>query len=144
MGILDVKNMRLNENIDSVQEAINLAGYLLFENGYVKEEYVEAMMQREATFSTYVGNSVAVPHGILGSNDMVLSSGICFIRTKNPVIWDAKNKVNIIIGIAAIDGNHLDILEKIALVCSDKETIEKLISANSKDEILKIFEEYNE
>ena len=38
----------------------------------------------------------------------------------------------------------MDILGKIAMVCSDEDTVEKLLNAESAEEIVKIFEEYEE
>ncbi|WP_262021747.1 PTS sugar transporter subunit IIA [Vibrio quintilis] len=144
MDIFDTNNISLDIDVSSLNSGIELAGSLLNENGYVSKEYIEAMKKREEVISTYVGNSVAVPHGISGSENLINKSGISFVRTTKPVIWDEENEVRLIIGIAGKDGTHMDILGKIAIVCSDEDNIEKLILAQSAEDVVKIFEEFEE
>ncbi len=62
--------------------------------------------------------------------------------TKDSVSFDG-NDVNILIGIAAKGNEHLEILSKIAIVCSEDENIERIIHAQSKQEIIDIFGEVN-
>jgi mannitol PTS system EIIA component len=53
------------------------------------------------------------------------------------------NIVHILIGIAAVDNEHLDILSKIAIYCSEEENVLKMVKATSKEEILSFFETIN-
>ena len=143
MDIFNTKNITLNADVKSVQEAINAAGELLSLNGYVDSQYINAMIQREGVISTYVGNGVAVPHGISGSDNLIFNSGISFLRTSSPILW-GDEEARIVIGIAGKDGSHMDILGKIAMVCSDEDNVAKLLNAETADEVLRIFEEYEE
>jgi mannitol/fructose-specific phosphotransferase system IIA component len=48
--------------------------------GYVEPEYVQAMLDREKLTSTYLGESIAVPHGTIEAKDRVLKTGVVFCQ----------------------------------------------------------------
>jgi PTS system mannitol-specific IIA component len=142
-AILAKENILLNASLGSKEEAIRLTGSILVDKGYVAADYIEKMLEREELTSTYMGNFVAIPHGTEDSKAYVMESGISFIQVPQGVDFGNGNIVKLLIGIAGKDNEHLDILSSIAIVCSEEENIEKLVSANSADEILAIFEEVN-
>jgi PTS system mannitol-specific IIA component len=143
MAILTKENILLNASIGSKEEAIRLTGSILVDKGYVDADYIEKMLEREELTSTYMGNFVAIPHGTEDSKAFVKESGISFIQVPQGVDFGNGNIVKLLIGIAGKDNEHLDILSSIAIVCSEEENIEKLVSAKTADEILAIFEEVN-
>lgn len=142
-SILAKENILLNASVASKEEAIKLTGSILVEKGYVDASYIGKMLEREQLTSTYMGNFVAIPHGTEDSKSFVKESGISFIQVPKGVDFGAGNIVKLLIGIAGKNNEHLDILSKIAIVCSEEENIEKLVSAKSAEEILAIFEEVN-
>jgi PTS system mannitol-specific IIA component len=142
-SILAKENILLNKTVGSKEEAIRLTGGVLVEKGYVDANYIEKMLEREQLTSTYMGNFVAIPHGTEDSKPFVRESGISFVQVPQGVEFGAGNIVKLLIGIAGKDNEHLDILSNIAIVCSEEENIEKLVSAQSADEILAIFEAVN-
>jgi len=109
----------------------------------VDTNYIEKMLEREQLTSTYMGNFVAIPHGTEDSKSFVMESGISFVQVPQGVDFGSGNIVKLLIGIAGKDNEHLEILSNIAIVCSEEENIEKLVSAQSTDEILAIFEGVN-
>ncbi|PFN80530.1 PTS mannitol transporter subunit IIA [Bacillus sp. AFS076308] len=142
-SILAKDNIQLNITVNSKEDAIRLTGKILVEKGYVEPNYIEKMLEREQLTSTYMGNFVAIPHGTEDSKPFVKESGISFVQVPQGVDFGAGNIVKLLIGIAGKDNEHLDILSNIAIVCSEEENIEKLVSAHSVDEILAIFEDVN-
>jgi mannitol PTS system EIIA component len=142
-AILAKENILLNASVESKEEAIRLTGSILVDKGYVDADYIEKMLEREELTSTYMGNFVAIPHGTEDSKSFVKESGLSFIQVPQGVDFGNGNIVKLLIGIAGKDDEHLDILSSIAIVCSEEENIEKLVSAKSADEILAIFEEVN-
>ncbi len=48
--------------------------------GYVEPEYVQAMLDREKLTPTYLGESIAVPHGTVEAKDRVLKTGVVFCQ----------------------------------------------------------------
>lgn len=143
MTVLANENILLNQTVSSKEEAIRLTGSILVDKGYVDAGYIDKMMEREALTSTYMGNFVAIPHGTEDSKQLVKNSGISFVQVPSGVDFGGGNIVKLLIGIAGKNNEHLDILSKIAIVCSEEENIEKLVAAKSADEILAIFEGVN-
>ena len=122
--LLKEENIFLNQSFSTKEEAIRFAGEALVRAGYVKEEYVEAMIEREKIVSTYMGNYVAIPHGTDEAKKAVLRSGFTVVQVPDGVDFDG-NKVKMIFGIAGKDGTHLNILSNLATICSEVENVEK-------------------
>lgn len=141
--ILSTNNILLNASVGSKEEAIKLTGSILVDKGYVEPDYIGKMLEREELTSTYMGNFVAIPHGTEDSKQFVKASGISFVQVPQGVDFGDGNIVKLLIGIAGKDGEHLDILSKIAIVLSEEENIQTLVEAKSADEIMSIFEGVN-
>ncbi|AOT99946.1 MULTISPECIES: PTS sugar transporter subunit IIA [Bacillus] len=143
MEVLAKANIKLNQTVNSKEDAIRLAGQTLIDNGYVKNGYVEKMFEREETSSTFMGNFIAIPHGTEDAKDEVLHSGISVIQIPNGVEYGEGNTAKVVFGIAGKNNEHLDILSNIAIICSEGENIERLISAKTEEELAAIFSEVN-
>ncbi|WP_183184968.1 PTS sugar transporter subunit IIA [Anoxybacteroides voinovskiense] len=143
VSVLTKENIVLGAEIGNKEEAIRLAGKVLVEQGYVDDVYIDKMFEREALTSTYMGNFIAIPHGTEEAKALVKKAGLSFIQVPNGVDFGAGNIVKILIGIAGKDNEHLEILSKIALVCSEAENVEKMIQATTKEEILELLNEVN-
>lgn len=131
------ENIFLNQSFANKEEAIRFAGSVLHKAGYVKENYIEAMVARDEMTSTYMGNDVAIPHGTEEAKKEVLKSGFTVIQVPDGIDFDG-SKVRIIFGIAGKDGTHLEILSGIAVTCSEMENIEKMVNAKTAGEIMAI------
>ena len=117
--------------------AIQACGEILVKQGYVKAAYIEDMMERERLVSVYVGNHVAIPHGIANSEQHILESGLSVLQIPEGVDFDGE-KAYIMIGIAGRDGVHMQLLSQIALVCMEQEQVERLRMSKDKNEIMRI------
>lgn len=76
----------LNENniflgLDSVlkEEVIILVGRKLVENGYVKEEYILVMLEREKVMIIYMGMGVVILYGVNEVKKEILFFGIVIL-----------------------------------------------------------------
>ena len=135
------KTVELGVSLSSRDEAIRRAGALLVENGHVDERYVDSMFEREKSVSTYMGNAVAIPHGTNDSKQWVTRSGLSIITVPEGVEYGDGDVAKIVIGIAGKGDDHLDILSKISLVVSEEENVEKIVNAQTKEELLAMFNE---
>ena len=70
------ENIKTNCTPDTKENVIRSVGKMLVESGYVTESYVDGMVEREKSFSTYMGNSLALPHGVEAAKKEIKSSGI--------------------------------------------------------------------
>ena len=131
------KALLMRENIcvdcepDTQEAVIRKVGQMLVDAGYVKQSYVEGMLEREKTFSTFMGNGLALPHGVEEAKKEVLSSGIAVLTFPKGTDW-AGNTVNVVIGIAGVGDDHLDILAVIADKMLDETAAAKLATADAE------------
>lgn len=135
--ILQEDNIILQAAYADRWSAIQACGEILVKQGYVKAAYIEDMMERERLVSVYVGNHVAIPHGIANSEQHILESGLSVLQIPEGVDFDGE-KAFIMIGIAGRDGVHMQLLSQIALVCMEQEQVERLRTSKDKNEIMGI------
>lgn len=139
--ILTPQTIELGVSLSSQDEAIRRAGALLVENGNVDERYVDSMFEREKSVSTYMGNAVAIPHGTNDSKQWVTRSGLSIITVPEGVEYGNGNVAKLIVGIAGKGDEHIEILSKVAIAVSEEENVERLVNAQTKEELLAIFDE---
>ena len=139
--ILTPETIELKASVSSQEEAIRRAGTLLVENGHVEERYIDSMFEREKSVSTFMGNAVAIPHVTGDSKQWVKRSGLSVITVPEGVEYGNGDVAKLVIGIAGKGDEHLDILSRISLVVSEEENVEKIVQAETKEELLAIFDE---
>ena len=141
--ILSSGAVRIADAAVGRDEAIRAAGAILVEVGAVDAAYVDAMLEREGSVSTYMGNFLAIPHGTNEAKDTIRKSGLSFTRYDEPIDWNG-DEVRFVVGIAGIDNEHLEILSKIAIIFSDEDEVEKLLALGSAAELYAALSEVNE
>ncbi len=139
--ILTPETIELRASVSSRDEAIRRAGRLLVENGNVEERYVDSMLEREESVSTFMGNAVAIPHGTNDSKQWVARSGLSVITLPEGVEYGDGNVAKLVIGIAGKGDEHIDLLSKIALIVSEEENVEKIVQAETKEQLMTMFDE---
>lgn len=138
-GVFNENNIVLGAAFINKQQAIAAAGRILAEQGYVTEKYIEAMQERDKVVSVYIGNHVAIPHGIKGSENEIIKSGLSLLQVPAGVPFGEGEIAYIVIGIAGKGDEHMSYLSKIALICSEADNVEQLRVAQTKQEILDLF-----
>lgn len=140
--ILSEDSIVLGASATGRDDAIDQAGQLLVKSGSVDSSYVTAMHDREASVSTFMGNGLAIPHGTNEAKSAINSSAMSFTRYDQPVDWNGK-PVKFVIGIAGADGEHLELLQKVAKIFSNKSSVAQLEEAKTAQEVLDIFGKVN-
>lgn len=130
MELLERKNIRVNCKRKSKNEVIRDAGQMLLESGYVTPAYLDAMVEREKTFSTNIGNSIALPHGTDNAKKEVITSGVSVMIFPEGTSWGEED-VRVVIGIAGVGEEHIEILSYIAEKLSDMEEVEALVKQDA-------------
>jgi mannitol PTS system EIIA component len=141
--VLTLSQIRVPGTARSKDDAIREAGDILIDAGAVEPEYIDSMFERERSVSTYMGNYLAIPHGTNESKESIKRSALSVIRYDEPIDWDG-NEVRFALGIAGYQGGHMDILSRIALVFADTDEVEKLLAAQSAQEIYDLLNAVNE
>ena len=137
-SILKKNNIVLGLESVSKEEAIKRAGEILAKEGYVKEEYIQAMLEREEIVSTYIGMGVAIPHGVGEAKKEVKKSGIAVLQYPNGIKF-GDEVAYLVVGIAGVGDEHLTILSNIAMSLEDEGLVEKLRKTYDVNDILKVF-----
>lgn len=137
---LSADNIFLNLTADNKAQAIRFAGEMLVSGGYVEPDYIDAMLAREALTTTYLGESIAVPHGTVEAKDRVLRTGIVICQYPEGVRFgdEPDDVARLVIGIAARNNEHVQVIARLANALDDKDVIERLTQTNSVQEILQI------
>lgn len=137
MGI--TKNqLRFQQESIGKEQAIIDAGQVLLENNFIEEPYIQSMLAKEETDITYIGNGIAIPHGKNEDIKYVKDSGISIIHYPNGIQYD-NEIVYLLIGIAGKGGEHLEILQNLAIKLSDEDFVNKLVAAPSAEDFITLF-----
>ena len=120
------------------ETAIRAAGQLLCDLGFTDEAYIQAMVDRENMVSTYMGMGVAIPHGTSDAKEDVKKTGIVVMQYPEGVDF-GEEKAYLIIGIAGVGDEHLEILGNIVASLEDEELLENLKKDADIDTIIKTF-----
>lgn len=139
MAILEKNRIKLGATAVDKQDAIRQAGALLVDGGCVAAPYVDGMLAREATMSTYLGNGVSIPHGQYDDRGHIKQTGISVLQVPAGVVWDeedADELAYLIIGIAANSDEHITVLSNLAEAIEDPDMAEQLARTQDVDLIL--------
>ena len=115
----------LGRSEPTMDDAIDFVGGELVRRGIVQPGYVPAMKMREETVSTYLGNGVALPHGTFDSKDDIKGTAIIVAQYPAGIKW-GEETAHLVIGLAAVGDEHVQVLSHIADVLQDEELCEKL------------------
>lgn len=136
--ILPMDMIELNKSFKTKNEAIRFCGQKLVDAGCVEESYIEAMIERNDMLSVYMGNFIAIPHGTDEAKKYVKKSGICVVQVPEGVNFGTEEEpqiVTVLFGIAGLGDEHLNIVQQIAIYCSDINNVVVLADAQEKSEI---------
>ena len=80
--VLIKESILTEQSFSSKEKATILAGEILLSNGYIEKEYIDSMLEKLETqsFATYIGNGVAIPHGMAEGSKYVKHTGISVIQ----------------------------------------------------------------
>lgn len=130
------ENIRVNCSPATKENVIRQVGQMLVDTGYVDQPYVEAMLERETSFSTFMGNGLALPHGVEAAKKDIKASGIAVMTFPEGIGWGG-SQVKVVIGIAGVGEEHLQILSVIADKMLD-ESVCMAIPSYSVEEVYEV------
>lgn len=134
---------------NNYEEAIRKVGKKLFDNGYVKDTYIDAVVAREAEFPTglHLENiDIAMPHT---AGIHVNTPAVCVAKLAKPVVFshmgDPKTKVNAtLLFMMAIKNpdEQIETLQAVMGVFTNQEAIEELKAAKTEAELFDVAKKY--
>src|SRR6056300_788173 len=134
--VLVKESILTGQNFSSKEEATIAAGEILLHNGYIEKDYIQSMLQKLDTqsFATYIGNGVAIPHGMSDGSKFVVHTGISIIQVPDGVLWN-EEMAYVIVGIAANSDDHMGVLASLADAIEEEEDAKKLWKETSVESI---------
>tara|TARA_B110001450_G_scaffold112464_2_gene106222 strand:- start:4721 stop:5164 length:444 start_codon:yes stop_codon:yes gene_type:complete len=137
--VLIKESILTEQSFSSKEEATIMAGEILFKNGYVEKEYIDSMLEKLETqsFATYIGNGVAIPHGMAEGSKHVKHTGISVMQVPEGVQWN-EEVAYVIVGIAANSDDHMGVLSALADAIEEEEDAKKLWEETSTENIFNL------
>jgi PTS system galactitol-specific IIA component len=131
---------------ENAEDIVNVLGRRLFEDGYTKESFVQAALEREKEMPTGLplngSYNAAIPHTDI---EHVIKPGVAFGTLKSPVIFqnmavpDESVDVSLVF-LLALDQPKAQIgmLQQIAGILQDAQIINDLMNASECEDIIRI------
>lgn len=140
---MKIDRVVLNTEFSKKEEALSFISGQMEELGVVerKEDFLEALHEREAQGTTGLTDGFAIPHG---KALKVKSAAVVYVRNANGIEWETLDE-SLVTDIFALaipqDGSdeHLDNLIAISTSLMDEEVFERLRAVENEEEIKAIF-----
>lgn len=132
--LLEKKNIVLNCGPMAPEEAVKACGRLLVESGYATEEYIQSMLERNASSPVAIGNHVAVPHGSEQSQRFIRRTGLVMLTCPDGIQWGDR-LVRLVIGIAAKGDEHLVVLDRVVEMAGTEADVDALVEHAAVDDL---------
>lgn len=136
-GLLAENAIRLTAEAADRDEAIRQCGQALVDVDAVDPAYVEAMLEREQSISTYVGEGVAIPHATLAGKAAVRRDALAVLRFPAGVDWGGETVV-VCVAIAAVGDGHVGILSELAQILLEPQQARQLREATRPEQVIQL------
>lgn len=137
--VLPAEGIRLGRKAADKWDAIRQCGAVLLELDAVEAGYPDAMLEREKSVSTFIGEGVAIPHGTDESRALVKNTTLAVLQFPSGVDWDGQ-KMTICVAIAAKGDEHVTVLSALAQILMNPEQAERLRTSASPEEVRTLLE----
>ncbi len=134
--------IQLENRATNWEEAIKKSSKPLLEGGFIKESYVDAMINSVKEHGPYIviAPNIGLPHARPETGSKKV--GFSILRLDEPVAFSdqEEHKVRLLISLSCVDSTtHLQILQAIVAILSDEEKHDRIFDAKTPEEILNIF-----
>jgi mannitol/fructose-specific phosphotransferase system IIA component len=133
--VLTAEAVRLGLTATDKEDALRQCGAVLVEIGAAGPAYADAILEREQSVSTYMGEGFAIPHGTDASREHINRAALAFLQFPAGVDWNGK-ECFVCIAIASKSDEHIGILQSLAMVLSDPDSAVRLRETTAVDEVL--------
>jgi phosphocarrier protein FPr len=136
MVSLGPENVRIAAHAMDRADAIHQAGVILVEGGYIHPGYIHSMIKREQVSATYLGNGIAIPHGLPQDRQLIQHTGLSVLQVPHGVEWNPGEIVYLVVAIAARSDEYSGFLSKLTDVLADEATVMKLARTRRVEDIV--------
>lgn len=144
--IIGENNIKLNIEVDTWEDAVKAGGELLVKNGYVKLEYIDAMIKAVKEIGPYIviAPGIAMPHARPESG--AIKIGLSLVTLKKPINFGNRENdpVRIVISLCAVDHlTHLKALSELVQLLRDEKFITTVLNSKDNKEIMEYINSNN-
>lgn len=143
-SLININCIELNGVANNKQDAINKLVDLMHKGGNIKDKegYKQAILQREESSTTGIGDEIAIPHA---KTSAVANAGVAVMVVKDGVDYDALDGQNtkLFFMIAAPDNGqdtHLQVLSKLSTLIMTPGFKDSVINAKDPQDVLNIID----
>lgn len=136
MDILPRELVRLDATVADKADALRQAAALLLAAGCVKPGFEDSMTRREAASNTYLGKGIAIPHGMVEDRDLIQRDGIAVLQVRGGVEWNAGQRAQLVVAIAARSDAHIGILRRLTRLLQDDARIAALAATDDAQAVI--------
>jgi phosphoenolpyruvate-protein phosphotransferase len=136
MLAITTNDVRLGATITTKEEAIRAVGALLLQTDSIEPEYVESMLARETTATTYLGNGIAIPHGRPQDSGRIKQTRVAVLQVPHGVSWKDGKTAHLIFGIAAKSDEHIGLLRQLTGIVGNPVLADRLAKTTDPQDIL--------
>jgi multiphosphoryl transfer protein len=136
MLAMTLGDIRLGAKISTKEEAIRAVGEILLSSGSIEPEYIESMLAREKTATTFLGNGLAIPHGRPQDSGRIKQTRVAVLQIPGGVSWQDGKTARLVFGIAAKSDEHIGLLRQLTGIVGDAALAERLANTTNPQEIL--------
>lgn len=141
--IIKEEHIQLKDKVANWEESIQIAAAPLLQEDYFNKDYVDSMIKSVHDMGPYIviAPEIAIAHA--RPNENVNKVGLSLLKLDEHINFSNNSHfASLVFVLSAIDNEaHLEILKKLATILSDKETVQSLVLAKNKSEIINIFKE---
>ena len=142
--LVDKKLTIYEEGFDDWKEAIRANAIPLKKEGYIEDEYVDAVIACVEKHGPYIviAPNIAMPHSTEGAPG-VNKTGIGFMKVEKPVHFDPEEDARLFFMLASENPEeHLNNLTQLADVLSNDDLVNDLLDAKNDEDVLAVAEKY--
>ncbi|MDR6212974.1 phosphoenolpyruvate--protein phosphotransferase [Paracidovorax wautersii] len=130
--------VRLGAAPHNREDAVRAAGALLAQAGHIQPAYVDSLLQREKVANTFLGEGLAIPHGMVEDKHLVRRTGLAVLQVPAGVRWgDDAKQAHLVVAIAASSDEHIQVLRRLTRVMRDGALMRRLATTTDAGEIVR-------
>lgn len=133
---IEPENVLVGALAESKEDAIRRVADLLVRSGCIEPGYADSMLARERVANTYLGQGIAIPHGLPKDRGLINRTGIAVLQVPGGVSWQAGDTARLVVGIAARSDEHIGVLSNLTSLLEDGDLVARLATTRDPREVI--------
>ncbi|GAA5177581.1 phosphoenolpyruvate--protein phosphotransferase [Niveibacterium umoris] len=130
METITSRTVCLNAQAPDKATAIQIAGQMLVDAGYIEPGYIDSFAKREAVANTLLGAGVAIPHGMVDDRHLIRATGVAVVQVRDGVQWKEGESARLVVAIAAQSDEHIALLRRLTRLMQHPGGIDRLVTTD--------------